>query len=290
MSLRDLYSPACLGARLIAAVWIALLWFGGLAHASAQHGQGLGQESAKRLSEPPPAGRERLLSEWQRPRTLERAAERRRMAVDQIEARGVRDPAVVAAMRNVPRHWFVPVRLHRLAYADRALPIGEGQTISQPYIVALMTEVLRLTPQSKVLEIGTGSGYQAAVLSEITPHVFTIEIVEPLARRAITTFQERGYKTINLRIGDGHRGWPEHAPFDAIIVTCAPEHIPRKLIEQLKQGGRICIPVGTQGRVQELIVATKRADGSLERESLIPVRFVPMTGDRKVPSPDGKSD
>ena len=290
MSLWDSHSPACLRTRLIATAWIALVWPGGLAPASARHEHGLGQESAKRLSDPPQAERRRSHPELRSPRTGERAAERRKMVIDQIEARGVKDPAVIEAMRNVPRHWFVPVRVHRLAYADRPLPIGESQTISQPYIVALMTEVLRLTPQSKVLEFGTGSGYQAAVLSEITPHVFTIEIVEPLARRAITTFEERGYKTINSRIGDGYGGWPEHAPFDAIIVTCAPEHIPTKLIEQLKPGGRICIPVGAQGRVQELIVATKRADGSLKRKSLIPVRFVPMTGEGRAPPPDGKSD
>ncbi len=276
MSLWDSYFPACLRTRLIATAWIALVWPGGLAPASGRHEQGLGQESAKRSSDPPQLGRGRSHAELRKPRTDERAAERRKMVVDQIEARGVKDSAVIEAMRNVPRHWFVPVRLHRLAYTDRALPIGEGQTISQPYIVALMTELLRLTLQSKVLEIGTGSGYQAAVLSEITPHIFTIEIVEPLARRAITTFEDRGYKTINSRIGDGHRGWPEH--------------IPTKLIEQLKQGGRICIPVGAQGRVQELIVATKRADGSLERVSLIPVRFVPMTGEGRAPRPDGKGD
>ncbi|MCH7884086.1 MAG: protein-L-isoaspartate(D-aspartate) O-methyltransferase [Planctomycetes bacterium] len=290
MLLWDLHSAACLRTRLIVVAWIVLVWTGELAPASVRVEEGLGQESAKRLSDPPQADRRRPHAELRRPRTGERAAERRKMVVDQIEARGVKDPAVIEAMRNVPRHWFVPVRLHRLAYADRPLPIGEGQTISQPYIVALMTEVLRLNPQSKVLEIGTGSGYQAAVLSEITPHVFTIEIVEPLARRAIQTFEERGYKTISSRIGDGYGGWPEHAPFDAIIVTCAPEHIPTKLIEQLKPGGRICIPVGAQGRVQELIVATKRADGSLKRKSLIPVRFVPMTGEGRAPPPDGKSD
>ncbi len=289
MLLWDLYAPACLRTLLIAAAWIALVWSGGLAPGSGLHGHDLGQESAKHPSDPPQADRKRSHAELHKPRTKERAAERRKMVVDQVEARGLKDPSVLEAMRNVPRHWFVPVRIHRLAYADRALPIGEGQTISQPYIVALMTEALRLTPQSKVLEIGTGSGYQAAVLSEITPHVFTIEIVEPLARRAIATFEERGYKKISSRIGDGYRGWPEQAPFDAIIVTCAPEHIPTKLIEQLKQGGRICIPVGAQGRVQELIVATKRADGSLKRKSLIPVRFVPMTGQEK-PPPDGKSD
>ncbi len=141
-----------------------------------------------------------------------------------------------------------------------------------------MTESLHLTSDSKVLEIGTGSGYQAAVLSEITPHVFTIEIVESLARRAIATFRRHGYETIRMRIGDGHAGWPEHAPFDAIIVTCAPDHIPPKLIGQLKMGGRICIPIGDTYAVQKLVVATRTARGTLEQEELIPVRFVPMTG------------
>ncbi len=258
----DSYAPACLCTRLIVASWVAIGWL-----------------------VPAPAR-----AELRNPRTKEHDTQRRKMVVDQIEVRGVKKPAVLEAMRNVPRHWFVPAHLQGLAYADRPLPIGERQTISQPYIVALMTEVLQLTPQSKVLEIGTGSGYQAAVLSEITPHVFTIEIIESLARRAITIFEQRGYKTIRLRIGDGHGGWPEHAPFDAIIVTCAPEHIPPKLIKQLKQGGRICIPVGAQGQVQELIVATKREDGSLKRISLIPVRFVPMTGEGKAPPLDEKND
>ena len=167
---------------------------------------------------------------------------------------------------NVSR---TPIALCRLA---------KGQTISQPYIVALMTEALHVTPDSKVLEIGTGSGYQAAVLSEITPHVFTIEIVEPLARRALATFERHGYEGIRVRIGDGYAGWPEHAPFDAIIVTCAPDRIPPKLIEQLKPGGRMCIPVGGAHAVQRLIVVTKDDMGTPHREELIPVRFVPMTG------------
>jgi len=195
-----------------------------------------------------------------------------------IAARGISDPAVLSAMRNVPRHWFVPDRMRRVAYADRPLPIGEGQTISQPYIVALMTEALNLTSETKVLEVGTGSGYQAAVLSEITPHVYTIEIVEPLAKRAMATFARRGYDTIRARADDGYQGWPDYAPFDAIIVTCAPDHIPPPLIEQLAEGGRICIPVGAQHGVQELVVVTKQADGSIKRTELIPVRFVPMTG------------
>ncbi len=218
---------------------------------------------------------------WNRPRTEEAAARRREMVSRQIEARGVADPKVLDAMRNVPRHWFVSSRSRNLAYSDRPLPIGDGQTISQPYIIALMTESLHLTAESKVLEIGTGSGYQAAVLSDITPHVFTIEIVEPLARRAIATFKKHGYDSIETRLGDGYAGWVEHAPYDGIIVTCAPDHIPPKLIEQLRTGGRICIPVGGEGVVQKLVVVTKRENGRLEQESLIPVRFVPMTGEAR---------
>ena len=225
-----------------------------------------------------------------RPRTSEADAERRNMVERQIKARGVSDPKVLEAMRVVPRHWFVPPELRSVAHSDQPLPIGEGQTISQPYIVAIMTEALHLSAESKVLEIGTGSGYQAAVLSEITPHVFTIEIVEPLARRAIATFKGRGYGTIQARVGDGYAGWPEHAPFDAIIVTCAPDHIPPRLIEQLKPGGRMCIPVGGEGGLQELIVATKKPDGALKQESLIPVRFVPMTGDAQTRPSGRKGD
>ena len=205
------------------------------------------------------------------------------MVKNQIRARGVKDATVLEAMSNVPRHWFVPARLRHLAYRDQPLSIGENQTISQPYIVALMTEVLHLTQDSKVLEIGTGSGYQAAVLSEVTPHVFTIEIIDPLARRAIASFAEHGYNTIRARIGDGYSGWAKHAPFDAIIVTCAPAHIPPKLVEQLGAGGRMCIPVGSERGVQELIVVTKQEDGSLEKRSLTPVRFVPMTGEAQNP-------
>ena len=213
-----------------------------------------------------------------KPRTEELALERRDMVRRQIAARGVTDPHVLTAMRNVPRHLFVPDELRHRAYDDRPLPIGMRQTISQPYIVALMTEALELSPDARVLEIGTGSGYQAAVLSEITPHVFTIEIVAPLARRAIATFTRHGYQTIQARIGDGYAGWPEHAPFDAIIVTCAPDHIPECLVAQLAPGGRMCIPVGDELEVQRLVVVTKKEDGSLDRKNLMPVRFVPMTG------------
>ena len=214
------------------------------------------------------------------PRTAERKDERQSMVARQVAARGVRDARVLEAMRNVPRHWFVPARLTAMAYQDRPLPIGHDQTISQPYIVALMTELLKLKPGAKVLEIGTGSGYQAAVLSELTDQVYTIEIIKPLAERTTKLFREKGYDSIHVRIGDGYRGWPTAAPFDAIIVTCAPEAPPAALVEQLADGGRMCIPVGGPGR-QELILLTKRPDGSLDRKHIVPVAFVPMTGETR---------
>lgn len=216
---------------------------------------------------------------WPRPRSAERLKERKAMVDRQIKARGVRDSRVLDAMIQVPRHWFIPDEFSALAYRDRPLPIGEDQTISQPYMVAFMTEALKLDKDARVLEIGTGSGYQAAVLSELTPHVFTIEIVEPLARRAIAAFKRYGYQTIKTKVGDGYEGWPRYAPFDAVIVTCAPDHIPPKLIEQLKPGGRLCIPVGDAVAVQKLVVVTKTKDGELSTEAKMPVRFVPMTGE-----------
>ena len=197
----------------------------------------------------------------------------------QIEARGISDPAVLDAMRHVPRHEFVPRGQLRDAYDDRPLPIGHDQTISQPYIVALMTDLLDLSAESKVLEIGTGSGYQAAVLAEITPRVYSIEIVEPLARQAAETLKRIGYTTVEVRGGDGYRGWPEHAPFDAIIITCAPDHTPPALIEQLAPGGRMCLPVGRGPFSQELIVITKDDAGQTRTERIAPVAFVPMTGE-----------
>lgn len=216
----------------------------------------------------------------EKPRTTDRADERREMVRSQIRERGIRDHGVLEAMRNVPRHWFVPDRDQANAYLDRPLPIGEGQTISQPYIVALMTDLIDLDPGERVLEIGTGSGYQAAILSELTDAVYTIEIVEPLARRAGAAFEAHGYANIHARIGDGYRGWPEAAPFDAIIVTCAPEDIPQPLVDQLAPKGRLCIPVGPNDhRGQQLVVVTKRADGTLRREVKSAVRFVPMTGE-----------
>lgn len=213
------------------------------------------------------------------PRTTERLEERLRMVARQIESRGVKDARVLSAMRNVPRHWFVPTAYQREAYDDGPLPIGEGQTISQPYIVALMTESLRLKPGEKVLEIGTGSGYQAAVLAELTDKVFTIEIVEPLGRRAQRILSDRGYGSVRVRIGDGYKGWPEEAPFDAIIVTCAPEAPPKALVDQLAVGGRMCIPVGPQTWGQDLILLEKGPDGQLREKTIAPVRFVPMTGE-----------
>jgi len=215
-------------------------------------------------------------AELQRART-ERSSERYAMVREQIETRGIKDPAVLAAMQAVPRHRFVPLSQRPSAYADRALLIGLGQTISQPAVVAMMTEALKLSGTETVLEIGTGSGYQAAVLAEIVPAVYSIEIVEPLAARAKATLTELGYtERVHLRTGDGYRGWPEAAPFDAIIVTAAPDHVPQPLVDQLKPGGRMVLPVG--GDLQQLVVIEKTAGGVVER-SLIPVRFVPMTGE-----------
>jgi len=195
----------------------------------------------------------------------------------QIAARGVTDATVLAAMRKVPRHEFVPEGLRYAAYDDRPLPIGEGQTISQPYIVALMTEALHLVPGEKVLEIGTGSGYQAAILAELTDQVYTIEILEDLGRRAEETLRRLGYSGVRVKIGDGYLGWEEHAPYDAIIVTCAPDHIPQPLIDQLAEGGRIIIPVGL-GFAQTLTLVEKQG-GVVRQQAIIPVLFVPMTGE-----------
>jgi len=205
-------------------------------------------------------------------------AERRsRMVETQIVARGVRDPRVLAAMRKVPRHRFVDDAQRAEAYEDHPLPIPGNQTISQPYIVALMTELLELAPSSRVLEIGTGSGYQSAVLAELADHVYTIEIVPELARLAESRMKELGYGNVTVREGDGYRGWPEHAPFDGIIVTAAPERIPQPLLDQLAPGGVMVIPVG--GFFQELKVFRKSADGRITEKDILPVRFVPMTGE-----------
>lgn len=201
------------------------------------------------------------------------ASQREKMVTEQIEARGIRDPQVLKVMRTVPRHQFVPEKLQNLAYGDHALPIGEGQTISQPYIVALMTEVIKPEKCIKVLEIGTGSGYQAAVLAELCQSVYTIEIIGSLGKRAERVLSGL-YKNVHVKIGDGYQGWPEAAPFDAILVTCAPTKVPRPLAEQLREGGRMVIPVGDAG-AQELVVLIKK-NGRLEQQAIIPVLFVPM--------------
>ena len=204
------------------------------------------------------------------------ARRRDAMVRAQIEERGISNPAVLAAMRVVPRHELVPAAVREDAYADHPLPIGFEQTISQPYIVALMTDLAGVERGEKVLEIGTGSGYQAAVLAEMGARVFSIEIVEPLARRAAADLERLGYRQVQVRAGDGYRGWPSEAPFDAIIVTAAPPEVPAPLKEQLAVGGRLVIPVG-EG-IQELRVITRTASG-LREEPSIPVRFVPMTGE-----------
>lgn len=206
------------------------------------------------------------------------AAARHRM-VEQIRSRGVTDTAVLAALDAVPRHLFVPQPERDKAYHDCPLPIGDGQTISQPYMVALMTSLLELRPGERVLEIGTGSGYQAAVLSRVAAEVYTIEIRQPLAERARRTLADLGYRNIQLRTGDGFQGWRDAAPFDGIIVTAAPPSVPDPLLRQLKVGGRLVIPVGDRNALQSLLVLTRRADGGFDRSNVMPVFFVPMTGE-----------
>jgi protein-L-isoaspartate(D-aspartate) O-methyltransferase len=201
---------------------------------------------------------------------------RKEMVEKQIRARGIKDPAVLDALAKVERHNFVPPGMESSAYDDNPLSIGEGQTISQPYIVAIMTELAKVHEGSKVLEVGTGSGYQAAVLSVIAKEVYTIEILENLGKTAQERLKNLGYNNVHVRIGDGYQGWTEAAPFDAIIVTAAPDHIPQPLIDQLKVGGRLVIPVGDF--YQDLAVITKNEKG-IQQEKIIPVRFVPMTGE-----------
>ncbi len=200
---------------------------------------------------------------------------RRRMVEDQIRSRGITDSSVLEAMGKVPRHRFVPESVKHLAYADGPLPIGSGQTISQPLIVAYMTEAAAVSKEKKVLEIGTGSGYQAAVLAELAREVYTIEIIPELAEKARRVLSELGYQNIFVKTGNGYLGWPEHGPFDAIIVTAAPEEIPKTLVDQLAINGKMVIPVGIL--YQEMIILTKTRDG-VSQKSTLPVRFVPMTG------------
>jgi len=201
---------------------------------------------------------------------------REQMVREQIEARGVHDVHVLGAMRKVPRHLFVRPEDVSYAYVDSPQPIGYGQTISQPFIVAFMTEALELGPQDRVLEIGTGSGYQAAVLAELVREVYTIEIVDPLAKEAEKRLRRLGYSNVHVRIGDGYRGWPEAAPFDGIMVTAAPEHVPQPLINQLRDGGRLVLPVG---RWEQNLIRLRRTAKGVQQETLLPVRFVPMTGE-----------
>src|SRR5437762_4976002 len=201
-------------------------------------------------------------------------AQRERIVKEQIVMRGVVEEPVLAAMRKVPREEFVPAEFRAESYTDRPLPIGYDQTISQPFIVAFMTEELRPQPIDRVLEIGTGSGYQAAILAELVAEVYSIEIIEPLAKNAEAMLQRLGYTNVYVYTGSGYKGWPDHAPFDSIIVTCAPEHVPQPLLDQLKEGGRMIIPVGAK-YAQELYLFEKR-NGRLQQSAVLPVRFVPM--------------
>ena len=226
--------------------------------------------SEKQQESPPPPPKPKSIDHW--------AEKRAKMVSETIEARGVADPRVLAAMRRAPRHELVPEDIRMRSYEDTPLPIGWEQTISQPYIVAAMTEAAQLTDGEKVLEVGTGSGYQAMVLAELGDiEIYSIEIVEPLAKRTQELLEKLGYTKLHLRIGDGYRGWPEAAPFDAIIVTAAPEDVPKPLVEQLAVGGRLVIPVGRAGD-QQLKVIVKDAKG-VTSETLFDVRFVPMTGE-----------
>lgn len=236
----------------------------------------LGQEEAG--SSPPAAeapgaqaGAAPAAAQWER-------AEDRKRLVDGLVERGLKDPAVIAAMRKVPRHRFVPDAAASMAYVDSPLAIGYGQTISAPHMVAYMSELLALRPGSKVLEIGTGSGYQAAVLAELTDKVFSIEIVPELATISQDRLASLGYSSVRQKRADGYYGWNEEAPFDAMIVTAAADHIPPPLLQQLAPGGRMVIPVGGRGTVQTLLLVSKRMDGTIDRKAVASVLFVPMTG------------
>lgn len=207
------------------------------------------------------------------------ALARWRMVEDQLRARDIVDPSVLQAMGQVPRERFVPDSAKRSAYEDHPLPIGLGQTISQPYIVALMTQLARPTRNDRALEVGVGSGYQTAILAMLCKHVYGLEILEPLADAAAERLADLGHTNVTVRCANGYQGWPEHAPFDVILVTAAPEQVPQALIDQLAPGGRLVIPVGSYDYAQELLLIEKRPDGSLHRRNIAPVRFVPMTGE-----------
>ena len=215
----------------------------------------------------------------QAPTAGDLAAQRQRMVEQQLKPRGIKEERVLAAMAKVPREEFVPTDARPSAYEDGPLPIGYDQTISQPYVVAFMTEQLRPKQSDRVLEIGSGSGYQAAILGELVAEVYTIEIVEPLAKSAEATLQRLGYNNVHSKVGDGYKGWPEEAPFDAIIVTCAPEKVPQPLVDQLKDGGRMVIPVGE--RFAQQLYLLEKKNGQLKESATLPVRFVPMTRELK---------
>jgi protein-L-isoaspartate(D-aspartate) O-methyltransferase len=208
------------------------------------------------------------------PTAAELATQRQRMVEQQLKPRGIKDERVLAVMAKVPREAFIPADGRADAYEDGPLPIGYDQTISQPYVVAFMTEQLRPKRSDRVLEIGSGSGYQAAILGELVAEVYTIDIVEPLAKTAEATLQRLGYKNVHIKVGDGYKGWPEEAPFDAIIVTCAPEKVPQPLVDQLKDGGRMVIPVGE--RFAQQLYLLEKKNGQLKESVTLPVRFVPM--------------
>ena len=210
----------------------------------------------------------------QAPTAASFATQRQRMVERQLKSRDIKDERVLAAMAKVPREEFIPEDARSDAYEDGALPIGYDQTISQPYIVAFMTEQLQPRPSDRVLEIGSGSGYQAAILAELVEDVYTMDIVEPLAKTAEATLQRLGYKNVHVKVGDGYKGWPEEAPFDAVIVTCAPEKVPQPLVDQLKEGGRMVIPVGE--RFAQQLYLLEKKNGQLKESVTLPVRFVPM--------------
>jgi len=228
------------------------------------------------LSGPAPAGEEDLYTQQRMElmRIIEQDVRETSVYLD----RQTLDPRVMKALAGIPRHQFVPDAQRRYAYRNRPLPIGHGQTISQPYIVAIMTDLLKLSPEDRVLEVGTGSGYQAAVLAELAKQVYSIEIIEPLGKRAADLLNKLGYGNIESRIGDGYYGWEAHAPFDAIIVTAAADHIPPPLIAQLKPGGRMMIPVGSRFMTQQLVVVEKDSNNNVTTRLILPVRFVPLTG------------
>ena len=260
-------------------IWAICVWPGriGLAPVWSSQGDARDEAGAGDPNDPNTAPVLRPLHEH--PAFGEMVEQRRRMVAMQIKTRDVIDPNVLKAMETVPRHAFVAPGYERQAHIDSPLPIAAGQTISQPYIVAFMTEALRLDPNSRVLEIGTGSGYQAAVCAEIAREVYTIEIVKELAESAGRKLKALGYRNVFVRAGDGFFGWPDRAPFDAIIGTAAAGKIPPPLLEQLKPGGRMIIPVGDPRDFQYLVLVTKDEQGTIRRRNVLPVRFVPMTGE-----------